>query len=303
MQINKISSVTLKKYTLKTLVSFFRLLFCFAMCYIILKPFVSLILSAFMSPSDLLDIRVEKVPLKWSLYYWKGAWEGLGWSTAGLNSFITASGVSILQVITSIFVGYGLSRFKFKGSNLLLFGVVLTMIIPFQVYNISQYLTFRNFPVFGNLINTPWSMFILSASCMGLKHGVYIYIVKTFFDGLPKEIEQAAYIDGAGIFKTFTSVMLPNVRNVIATVFLLSFSWQWTDTEFTGHLNNVVNTLPTRVTSSYMQMSTVKSSQDILGTAIAQGAAVIFIILPLVILYVFCQRSFMQSISRSGLAN
>ena len=97
--------------------------------------------------------------------------------------------------------------------------------------------------------------------------------------------------------------MLPNVRNVIATIFLLSFSWQWTDTEFTGHLNNVVNTLPTRVTSSYMQMATVKSAQDILGTTIAQGAAVILIILPLVVLYIFCQRSFMQSMSRSGLAN
>ena len=292
-----------KKNVGKVMVFIFRLLFSITMCYIILKPFVSLILSAFMSPSDLLDIRVEKVPIKWSLYYWKGAWEGLGWSTAGRNSFITAAGVSVLQVLTSVCVGYGLSRFKFKGSRLLMAGVILTMLIPFQVYSISEYLLFRYFPIFGNLINTPWAIFLLSASCLGLKHGVYIYIVKTFFDGLPKEIEEAAYIDGAGIFKTFTSVMLPNMRNVITTIFLLSFAWQWTDTEFTGHLNNEVNTLASRVTSTYMTMYTTKSSQDMLGTVIAQGAAVILIIVPLVVLYIFCQRSLMQSVSRTGLAN
>lgn len=285
-----------------SLMAVFRTVFLFAMCYIILKPFISIILSGFMSPDDLRDIRVEKIPLNWSFYYWKHAWGALGIESF-LSSLYSAVGNTVLQVVTSVFVGYGLSRFKFKGWGLLMVFVVIMMMVPFQVYSISEYLMFKDFLFFGNLISTPYALFILSAGCMGLKHGLYIYVVMNCFNGLPKELEQAAYIDGAGIWRTFTSVMLPNVRNVIVTIALLSFSWMWTDTKFTSHLDNSMNTLPARVTSGYMTLHSTQSSKDILGTTIAQGAAVIIIIIPLVILFIACQKSFVKSISHSGLAN
>ena len=283
-------------------IGIFRTLFLIAICYIILKPFISIILSGFMSPDDLRDIRVEKIPLNWSWYYWKHAWSALGFSSF-FNSLISTVGNMLLQVFTSVFVGYGLSRFKFRGRNILMAFVVIMMIVPFQVYSISEYLMFRNFLGLGSLINTPYALYILSFGCMGLKHGLYIYVVMSCFNSLPKELEQAAYIDGAGIWRTFISVMLPNARNVIVTIILLSFSWMWTDTKFTSHLNNSINTLPARVTSSYMTIHSTQSSKDILGTTIAQGAAVVIIIIPLVIMFVVCQKSFVKSISHSGLAN
>ena len=83
------------------LMTIFRTVFLFAMCYIILKPFISIILSGFMSPDDLRDIRVEKIPLNWSFYYWKHAWSALGIESF-LNSLYSAVGNTVLQVITAV---------------------------------------------------------------------------------------------------------------------------------------------------------------------------------------------------------
>ena len=139
--------------------------------------------------------------------------------------------VSVLQLAISCLVGYGFARFKFKGRNILFFIVILSLIVPAQTILIPLYFRFSSI----GLLNTIWPVVILSACGIGLKNGLYIYLMRQFFRGMPRELEQSAYIDGAGPLRAFVQIILPNAFNMMITVFLFSFTWQWTCLLYTSN--------------------------------------------------------------------
>lgn len=296
----------IKKKTTNAIWSIFRFTLIVGLCFIILYPFLIKILATFMSPQDLLDSTVKFVPKNWSLYYWKFAVERLDIVKSGTLSLLLALISALLQVLTSTMVGYGLARFRFKGRNLAFILVIVVLLVPSQVYSIPQYLNFRYFGVGDytvNLIDSIVPVYLLSLGCMSVKQCLYIYLMREFFKDLPKDLENAAYIDGASIGKTFTKIVLPNAKGMMITVFLFAFCWQWTDTDFSTLYFSSKSTLPMRAIGSYMVVKGQVSSIDPLGTAIARAAATIMVILPVVVLSVFCQRFLVRSISRSGMAN
>lgn len=296
----------IKKKTTNAIWSIFRFTLIVGLCFIILYPFLIKILATFMSPQDLLDSTVKFVPKNWSLYYWKFAGERLDIVKSGTLSLLLALISAVLQVLTSTMVGYGLARFRFKGRNLAFILVIVVLLVPSQVYSIPQYLNFRYFGVGDytvNLIDSIVPVYLLSLGCMSVKQCLYIYLMREFFKDLPKDLENAAYIDGASIGKTFTKIVLPNAKGMMITVFLFAFCWQWTDTDFSTLYFSSKSTLPMRAIGSYMVVKGQVSSIDPLGTAIARAAATIMVILPVVVLSVFCQRFLVRSISRSGMAN
>ena len=69
----------------------------------------------------------------------------------------------------------------------------------------------------------------MSAGCMGLKNGLYIFMIRQYFRNIPKELEEAAYVDGCGTLKTFVRIMLPDAKPILTSCFLFAFVWQWTD--------------------------------------------------------------------------
>lgn len=302
----KINRDRFKRKTIQGIWSFFRLVLIFGLCFIILYPFIIKILAACMSQADLLDSTVKYVPKNFSTHFWKFAWERLDLANSGMLSLVLALFSAIIQVIVCTMVGYGLARFKFKGRNIAFITVILILLVPSQVYSIAQYLNFRYFGVGDltvNLIDNVLPVFLLSLGCMSTKQCLYIYLMREFFRDLPKDLENAAYIDGASIGKTFTKIVLPNAKGMMITIFLFAFCWQWTDTEFSSLYFSSKSTLPMRVIGSYMVVKGQVSSTDPLGTAIARAAATIIVILPVVLLAVICQRFLVRSISRSGMAN
>lgn len=275
----------------------------FGLMFIILKPFVYKILMAFMHPDDLLDSTVRLVPRIFSTYYWQTALEGMRLDEAGPNTVFLSLAVAVIQVAVCVWVGYGLARFKFKGKNIAFAFVIIIMLVPFSVTRIAQYLQFVYFGIGGfqvDLTDTFWPILILAATGLGLKEGLYIYMFREFFQSLPDSLEEAAYIDGAGVIRTLFRVMLPNARTIILTVFIFSFCWQYTDTAYSSLFfyekpvfANVINAIYIRV----------GLNADILGTFITRNAAAMLIMIPLIILFGFCQRFFLKSVTLSGLAN
>ena len=300
---NKINTPLLKKRAAMGIYAIVRFIIIFGLGFIILKPIISKLLLSFMSPEDLLDNTVSQVPKNWSLHYWKFAISGLHLSESMVNSLLLSLSIAIIQVAVCTFIGYGIGRIKFKGAKIAFIFVILIMMVPTQTINIAQYLTFVYFkigPVTFNLSDSFWPLYILSFTGLGIKEGLYIYLLKEQFSAMPKDLEEAAYIDGAGIFSTFFKVMVPNAITTMATVFLFSFCWQWTDTTYSGlYFTNL------RVLANSIADVQIKSglSWDSAGTLIARNAASLVIMLPLVVLFVFCQRFFVQSVSRSGLSN
>ena len=172
------------------------------------------------------------------------------------------------------------------------------MLVPVKVISLAQYQTFMNFGPF-KLVDTFWPLIILAFTGLGIKGGLYIYLMRENFKSLPDSLEEAAYIDGAGVFKTFVYVMLPNVKTMIATIFLFSFCWQWADGTYTS-----LYFYDTKVFASQMDLILVKTGVwvDTLGSTSAKCAGSLIVTIPLIGLFVLCQRLFVKSISTSGLS-
>ena len=273
-----------------------RFVIVFGLAFIILKPFLQKILMACMPPDDLLNETVQYIPTVFSTFYWEKALEGLQLHATLLNTMVTSLIVSFLQLFVCTCVGYGLARYRFVGNRLLLVAVVVIMLIPSEVYSISQFLTFWEM----GLVDTPMPLYVLSFCGLGLKEGLYILFMWSFFSGLPKDLEAAAYVDGAGNIRAFVSVILPNARSIMATVFLFSFCWQWTDTSMSQLYFSDYQVLANVVTAIRVSRN---GSMDIMGTGIAQNAACVLIIVPLLIAFLFCSKFVTKSFVTSGIAN
>ena len=268
-----------------------RAVIVIGLCFMILYPFLVKAVVSFMSVNDITDSTVMFIPREGSTYFIKRVVYSMNYfpsllQTAGLSLL-----VSIAQLFISCVVGYGFARFKFKGKNLLFFIVILTLIVPAETIIVPLYNRFTSW----GMIDTIWPIVILSICGLGLKNGLYIYLMQQFFRGLPKELEQSAYIDGAGPLRAFWSIMLPNASNMMITVFLFSFTWQWTDTTYNAMLCPNLNILSNVVTS------VASGVEDKIQAAAIEDTATLLVILPLLIVFLFAQRYFIQSIERSGL--
>ena len=237
-----------------------------------------------------------------------------------VNTLLLNIGCSLVQVVTCAITGYGFARFRFKGKNLLFWLVLMQILVPSQIIAIPQYMEFRYClgiqplmekisPALGsafNLIDSPLTMYLPALMANGIRAGLMIFIFRQFFKGLPKELEDAAYLDGCGPFRTFVQVMIPNAASSFLTVFLFSVVWYWNDfyvssTFFTK--NNTIalmlKNLGTRLSLVLFNSATVEVSprEQILW----MEAGCLLSVLPLLIMYTFLQKYFTEGIERSGL--
>ena len=143
-------------------------------------------------------------------------------------------------------------------------------------------------------------MIILSVTGLGFKNGLYIFIMRQFYKGIPEEIEEAAWIDGYGIIPTFFKVVMPMSVPMMITIFMFSFSWQWTDTFYSGMFYSELKVLANTVFS----MTSTFHSGNFAGnysTSSLLQTGVLIAILPLVVIYIFAQKKIIGGIERSGL--
>lgn len=232
------------------------------------------------------------------------------------NTAFIAIGSAIFQMISCGLAGYGFARFNFKGKNLLFGLVILSIIVPAQTYIISTYIDYRFFDFFGvgrllglftgkpltvSLTDTYWSFWVPSMFGQGIRGGLYIFIFRQFFAGMPRELENAAKIDGCGALKTFTKIMMPNAGSACLTVLLFSFVWHWND----YYISNMMfqnRHLPLSVmlyTYSDFLRQMVGYSGEVNQTYIL-NASVLLNTLPLLVLYAFAQRYFIESVAKIG---
>ncbi len=273
-----------------------RFIIIVGIAYMILYPFLVKFVVAFSSTEDIVDNTVMYIPRQGSTYFLERAMLNMNYWKSFVNTALLSLFVSIFQLLVASVTGYGFARFKFKGSNILFVLVLITLMIPAQTIQLPLYVRFSHFLGTDlNLINTFWPLVILSALGLGLKNGLYIYLMRQFFRGMPKELENSAYIDGAGFFRTFVSIMLPNAMNMMITVFLFSFTWQWTDTTYNSMLMPKLEILANKAS---IVASSIEDTDQI---AAINDTACLLIILPLLVVFLFAQRYFIQSIERSGL--
>ncbi len=253
-----------------------------------------------MSKSDLYDAGVIYIPKDFTLNNYEYAFEKVGYFGALLKTVLAISGTALLQVASSLLVGYGFARFEFKFKNFWFGCAILTLIIPAQSIMAPLYFHFKSFNLFGielNLLNTYWPIILMSAGCMGLNNCIYIYMFRQYFKGFPKELEESGQIDGANSFVIFTRIIVPCAVSMIVTAFLFSFVWQWTDTFYLNVFMPQNDFLSVLLTG----LPTVVGATDLNYQAIMSNVSVILLVLPILVIFLFAQRFFVESIERSGL--
>lgn len=298
-------------------IKFFRAILILGICYYILYPLIAKAFSSFMAEIDIYDTTVGMIPRNWTLVNYQRAFLGLEY----LKSALSTLGLTLLNTVTQIaactLVGYGFARFKFPLKSLLFGLVILTLLIPPSTIIIPMWLNFRFFDIFGiiglftggqgiNLSNSVWAFVVMGITCMGFKNGLYIYMIRQFFRGVPKELEEAALIDGAGHLRTFWSVMLPSAKPILTVVSMFSIVWSWTDIFYQGWFLKTADLLSTNllglastVASELMDMGS--AGLDSAYSTIINSAGIILVILPLIIFYLFAQKQFVEGIERSGI--
>ena len=224
-----ISRYTVRKKSRALLVGVLRLLFLIGLCFIILYPLFKEVTSAFMGLSDVYNSSVKYIPTSLTLTNFYNAWDMLHYPVSLYKTLGTVVLVSLVHMVPSALVAYGFARYEFRMKNLLFALMLFFMVVPPDVLLVPYFLEFRQF----QLIDTPWPFVLLGATFMGLKNGIYVFMLRQYFRGIPKELEEAAYVDGAGTMKTLVRVILPGASSMLLTVFLFSFVWQWLDATYT----------------------------------------------------------------------
>ncbi|MBQ8732105.1 MAG: carbohydrate ABC transporter permease [Oscillospiraceae bacterium] len=291
-------------------VNIVRYVFLIGISFIILQPFLVRFLSSLMSVNDVYDSMVQYIPREPSLENYQAVIEGTGYFTALFNTTFLSIGCALLQVLICTCVGYGLAKFPFRGRTLIFCLVVFSMVLPPQTFFISLYLNMRFFDPFMilsvlglpklNIVDGPYSLLVLSLTGFAFKNGLYVILMRQLFKGVPEEIREAAEVDGAGQLRIFFRIMFPTARNMMVTIFLLSFSWQWTDTFYSSLffsnfkvLSNILDSL------SSIRIEGLTSFGNF--ETVLVNTASILVILPLMALFLVAQKKLVQGIEHSGL--
>lgn len=314
----KSNGYLLKSTIMKYVVSICRFVLLFGMCFMILQPILNKISVSFMTESDLYNPTVISIPEHFTTANYKLAAELMEYSKTIVNSLFISVTIAILQIAMCTLVGYGFARFEFPLKKFWFGCVILMILIPPQTISTSLHLHFRFFDILGifkattgetiNLRGSALPYYLMSAGCMGLKNGLYIYMIRQFFRNIPKELEEAAYVDGCGTLMTFIRIMLPDAKPILTSCFLFSFVWQWTDGFYSKmFLGNVklVSTSLARLSDTLgayiMRITGITTTVSVAYSNCIVSTGTLMIIMPLIILYLFAQKGFVESLSSSGI--
>ena len=297
-----------------------RQLFMLGISYVVLYPLLYMVSNAFKPVEQYYAPSVVWIPKSLTMENFKIVALVMDIGNVMKNTVIIELLPAIISAMVCMMIGYGLARFNFRGKRFVVACVILTIIVPQQTIASSLYSSFRYFDFLGilkflhrfipavdtlNLIGTPWVTILPSLLGVGLKSGIFIFIYMQFFTGLPKELQEAAAIDGCGEFRTFLKIIVPTAKNINIAVLLLAVVWNWNDYYTPSMFIRTKDTIATAMASFQANLENLHNMG--IGVANIQTAqtqiqaACLITILPLVVLYIFLQKRFSEGIENSGL--
>lgn len=312
-------STLAKKHTGRIFARLLKYFMLLIIGYIVFYPFLYMLSNAVKSERGLLDVTRIWLPRYFSSDAFKRAFTLMNFPKALKRTFTLQVVSALIEVFTCSVIAYGFARFKFRGKGIAMALLIVSLLIPTQMYSLPLSMNYRHLDIFGifgllnkltgidlrlNIYSTDFSFWLPSVFGVGIRAGMIIYIYIQFFTGLPYELEEAAYIDGAGLFKTYFRIALPSSSVVIVTVSVLSMVWHWNEyflsalcfgTEewpLSVALYNMETTL--QHNGIWMWLDRGKTETTIFASCL------LFIIIPLVA-YLFLQRKFVKSIDRVGI--
>lgn len=276
------------------------------MAVVFLYPFLYMAVTSFKSYNDVYNATVKWLPMEFSPGNWVYAFKALNYGTSFTNSLIVTVLATAGHIFSGALVGYGFARFRFPLNNALFMVVIFTVIVPVQTIITPLYMIYSKLGMVGSYL----PMVLPTYLGMGLKGGLFIFLYRQYFIKLPRALEEAAYIDGCGRFKTFLRIAWPSAGSTTLVCAVLSIVWHWHDyfepniyltdykkmllPQMLPQMYNYLEMLSNAATEEALTLKMVFHTGVVMaGTALAT--------LPLLVMYFILQRWFMQGIERTGL--
>ena len=258
---------------------------------IMIYPLVWMIMSSFKETGTIFTTAGSLIPEKFILDNYRNGWKGfagIAFSTFFKNSLFISIVATIGTILSSAVVAYGFARFEFRGRKLMFTAMLLSMMLPAQVLMIPQYLWYQKLNWVGSYMPLIIPYFFAT-------QGFFVYLMSNFIEGIPRELDEAAKIDGCSYFGIFRLVIAPLMKPAVVTGSIFSFMWRWDD--FLSALLYINKTAKYPVSLALKMFCDPGSSSDY-GAMFAMAT---LSVLPAVVIFLFFQKYLVEGISTSGL--
>ncbi|HPX71445.1 MAG TPA: carbohydrate ABC transporter permease [Acholeplasmataceae bacterium] len=274
--------------------------------FIFLYPVLKMTVTSFMSLEDLIDPTVNWVPSVMMLENYTKAAQVLNFKNSLWDSILVSLVPTVFSVLSSALIGYGFSQYEFPGKKIWFAAVVLVFLVPTILLSIPTYVLYNSLGLLKSL-----KAYMYPAMLgFGLRQPVFIFIFYQFFNGIPHELSEAAEVDGANAFQTFIKIAVPLAIPAFIITTLYSFVWYWNETNLAiSYFQGEYTTLQIAVSqfeNMYWELFPGGNvGMDSASQAFNEGvlfAGTMLSILPLLVLYAFTQKWFVESADRAGIA-
>ena len=259
-----------------------------ALSIVFLAPLIWMVLTAFKTEEESAAVPPTFLPSQWSTESLDTIFEPSGQTPVirwFINSVIAALGMGAVVLLTAAPAAYALARMEFRGKRIVFGAIIMTLFVPPIIFLAPNY---EIVDALGWLDTLPAVIFPLAAGAFG------VFFLRQFFLGLPRELEEAAMLDGATRFQVFVRIVLPLAKPPLATLFLLSVLTNWND--FLWPLYVLFN--PERLTLA-PGLALLQGANQTDYSLLMAGGLVASI--PVLVLFVIAQRYIIEGVSRSGL--
>lgn len=317
----KTNSLKNGKKIVQVFVNIIRYVFFISFSYVVLYPFIYMVVGSIKSPVDAFDPTVLWVPKNIDFSNFTYAAKVLDLKNSIWNTITLEIFTAILQFFACAVAGYGLSRFKFKGRRIMYVAMILNILVPVTMIITPSYVNFSHMDFLGilsliskvighdirpSLIDTPGVFYLPALLGVGLKGGLFIYIFSQFYKSIPKELEEAAWVDGAGPIKTFVRIVAPSSGPAAITVLLFSVVWHWNDYYLAQMYASSMPTISVELNNfNLTEIVQVIGGEGLTKanlnySSITLAVCIIFLI-PMLLFYLLIQRKFIASVANSGI--
>ena len=252
---------------------------------VMLIPIIWLLLGAFKPDAEIIAYPPTFFPAEFTLKNFTKCMQRIDILQYMKNSIIFSVGTTIPALLVNTLAGYAFARYEFKGKNIIFVTFLATMMIPFQVIMIPE---FREIHMFG-MYDTYWGLIIPK-----IASAYWIFMMRSAFAGLPKELEEAARIDGLSEFGIYSRIMLPLIKPALVTMIILGINGNWNDLLWplimtsTSQMRTLANGL-----AMFVGVRTIEYGAAFAGASIS--------LIPMLLMYIFGQKYFVEGQATSGL--
>lgn len=271
----------IKKITLSAAIGY---IFTLLVAITVLVPILWLLVSSFKTDVGVIKFPPRFFPEEWTLHQYLYVGDSIPIFDMTKNTVIFAGGVTLISLLFDSMAGYAFARMRFKGSKVLFSIILLTMMVPFQIIMTPLYIEVYKLHLLDSYLGL---ILPRATSAFG------IYMMSSFFEGLPKSLEESGRIDGMSEFRIFRSIMMPLCKPALVSLGIFHFMNNWNDLLY-----------PLMLTSSQNKRTLSAGLAVLVGNKVIKYgptlAATMISLTPLLVLYIFCQKYFIEGVATAG---